>query len=67
MLKFLEEDWPVLNLRKQISAVFKCSTIDIRAASEDHLIGDPTLVGSLRNSRSFQNFVNHSPGISLEH
>ena len=36
--------------RKQISAVVKCRTTDIRAASEDHLIGDPTVVGSLRNS-----------------
>ena len=49
--------------RKQVSAVTKCSTTDIRAASEDHLIGDASLVGSLRNSRSLENFVNHSPDL----
>ena len=53
--------------RRQVAAVTKCTTTDIRAASEDHLIGDASLVGNLRNSRSLQNFVNHSPGISLKH
>ncbi|CAE7823257.1 unnamed protein product [Symbiodinium sp. CCMP2456] len=53
--------------RRQVAAVTKCTTTDIRAASEDHLIGDASLVGNLRNSRNLQNFVNHSPGISLKH
>ena len=55
--------------RKQVSAVTKCSTTDIRAASEDHFTGDALLVGSLGwgNSRSLENFVNHSPGVSLKH